>query len=78
MIGQFEGIFVGIEGKEGKNGIYYIVRVLDEKGQVFESIAREDSVVSELLSLEKLSKINFKAEIEKRFNYTNIKFLGVI
>ena len=78
MIGQFEGIFVGVEHKEGKNGAYCIVRILDEKGQVFESITRENSVMTELLSLEKLSKINFKAEIEKRFNYTNIKFLGVI
>jgi len=78
MIGQFEGIFVGVEHKEGKNGTYCIVRILDEKGQVFESITRENSVMTELLSLEKLSKINFKAEIEKRFNYTNIKFLGVI
>lgn len=78
MVGQFEGIFVGIEHKEGKNGTYCIIRILDEKGQVFESITRENSVITELLSLEKLSKINFKAEIEKRFNYTNINFLGVI
>ena len=78
MVGQFTGILAGTEQKSNKYGAYCIVRILDGRGKIFEAITRDDSVIDEILLQERLSRINFEAEISQLSNYTKIEFLGLI
>jgi len=73
-MGKFKGIFAGYERREGKNGEYYIVRFLDEKGKIFECIAKDD--FETVVCLERLQEVDFEAEIDVKGPYTRIIFHG--
>ena len=77
MTGQFEGVFIGFQEREDREGVYYVVRVLDEKGYVFQTVTRDECVISDLITMDKFSKISFSAEVENQVE-TEIMFLGVI
>lgn len=75
MVGHFTGIFTGFEKKKGKRGEYAILRFLDERGKIFECIARDD--FDTISCLERLEKVDFIAEIDVKDSYTKITFLGL-
>lgn len=74
MVGHFTGIFTGYEKKNGKAGEYAIVRFLDERGKIFECIARDFETLN---CLERLEQVDFIAEIDVKNSYTSITFLGL-
>lgn len=75
MVGHFTGIFTGYERKQGQRGEYAIVRFLDERGKIFECIARDG--IDTISCLERLENVDFIAEIDVRDSYTKITFLGL-
>lgn len=76
MVGHFTGILAGYEKKTGKNGEYYILRFLDERGKIFECIARDD--FDTIICLDRLQEVDFLAEVEIRDSYTKITFKGLV
>lgn len=75
MVGKFTGIFAGYEKRNGKNGEYYILRFLDEKGKLFECIAKDD--FDTIVCLDRLQEVDFVAEVDIRSTYSKITFLGI-
>jgi len=74
MVGRFTGIFTGYEKKNGKGGEYAIVRFLDERGKIFECIARDFDTLD---CMQRLEEVDFVAEVDIRNTYTKITFLGL-
>ena len=75
MVGRFTGIFAGYERREGQRGEYYILRFLDEKGKIFECIAKDD--FDTIICLDRLQEVDFVAEVDIRGTYSKITFLGL-
>ena len=76
MVGRFTGIFTGYEKRIGRNGEYYILRFLDERGKLFECIARDD--LDTIICLDRLQEVEFLAEIDIRSTYTKVTFKGLV
>ena len=76
MQGKFTGIFAGYEKRTGKNGEYYILRFLDEKGKIFECIARDD--FDTIICLDRLQEVDFVADVDIRETYTKVTFKGLV
>ncbi len=76
MLGHFSGIFTGYEKKTGKNGEYYIIRFLDERGKIFECIARDD--FDTIICLDRLQEVDFIAEVETGRYGTSVIYKGLV
>lgn len=75
MVGQFKGIFAGYEKRKGQRGEYIILRFLDEKGKLFECIAKDD--FDTIICLDRLQEVDFEAEVDIKGAYSKITFLGI-
>lgn len=76
MVGQFRGIFAGYERRKGQRGEYYILRFLDERGKLFECIAKDD--FDTVICLDRLKEFDFLAEVDVKNTFTKITFLGLV
>ena len=65
MVFRGEAVLAGKETKQGKNGLYCVVRLLAENGKVFEVLTRDNSIISDALKCENLEKVCFEVNVEQ-------------
>ena len=65
MVFSGEAVLAGKETKQGKNGLYCVVRLLVESGKVFEVLTRENEVISDALKCNNLEKVYFEINVEQ-------------
>ena len=65
MVFSGEAVLAGKETKQGKNGLYCVVRLLAENGKVFEVLSRDSSVISDSLKCNNLEKVYFEINVEQ-------------
>jgi len=76
MVFSGEAVLAGKETRQGKNGLYCIVRFLGSNGKVFEVIARESSVISDTLKCNNLEKVYFEIDVEQG-NYPKYELISI-
>jgi hypothetical protein len=65
MVFSGDAILAGKETRQGKSGLYCIVRLLAEDGKVFELLTRSSAVMSDAMKCNNLEKVYFEINVEQ-------------
>lgn len=65
MVFSGEAVLAGKETRQGKNGLYCVVRLLGPNGKIFEVLTKDNSVITDALKCNNLERVYFEINVEQ-------------